>query len=126
MSSADRAELGRSGEELAARLLERRGWKIVGRNVRVRYGELDIVAMDKDEMVFVEVRLRTVGLMMPPEASVGPAKIKKLIRAARRYVEAARYDGNWRIDVVAITVDRDGTPSAEIFSDITMGMEVGR
>lgn len=117
-------EFGAEGEKLAASVLARRGWRILGRNVRVGNGELDIVAMDGDELVFVEVRTRSVGRVLPPDMTVGPRKIKKLLRAARRYVEKISYEGNWRIDVAAITEDC-GERRIELFSDVTMGMEGG-
>lgn len=126
MNRPEHLELGREGEDFAARELERMGWIIRARNVRVGHGELDIVAFDRDEMVIVEVRSRTVGLMMPPEASVGPQKLRKLIRTAKRYVQGARYDGNWRIDVAAVVEDRGGAKQMELFSDVTMGMEADR
>lgn len=115
---------GAEGEKLAAAALARRGWRILGRNVRVSNGELDIVAMDGDELVFVEVRTRSVGRVLPPDMTVGPRKIGKLLRAARHYVEKVSYEGNWRIDVVAIT-EESGQRRIELFSDVTMGMEGG-
>lgn len=118
-------EFGAEGERIAAAFLARRGWRILGRNVRIGNGELDIVAMDGDELVIVEVRARTVGRVLPPEMSVGPQKIRKLIRAARNYVKAVSFEGNWRIDVLAITADDRGEKGVELFSDVTTGMEGG-
>lgn len=120
-------ELGAAGESLAVRFLERKGWRIRGRNVRVGRGELDIVAADDGgELVIVEVRTRTIGRMLPPDRSVGPRKLRKLIQTSKQYVNAIRYDGCWRIDVVAVTVDAAGEPHVEHFGDITMGMEADR
>ncbi len=119
-------ELGVAGESLAVRFLERKGWRIKGRNVRIGRGELDIVAVDGDELVIVEVRTRTIGRMQPPDLSVGPRKLRKLIQTSKKYVNAIRYDGNWRIDIVAVTVDAAGEPHLELFGDITMGMEAER
>lgn len=126
MSSAPHLELGARGEDIAARYLERAGWRILARNIRVGHGELDIAAHDGTELVIVEVRLRSIGRVMPPEASVGPQKLRKLIRAARRYVSGIRYDGFWRIDLAAVTIDSSGRASVEMFRDITMGMEAER
>lgn len=121
----DHLEFGAEGERLAARFLARRGWRVLARNVRIGRDELDIVAMDGDELVVVEVRARRIGRIMPSETSVGPQKIKKIVRAARKYVDRSGYDGFWRIDVVAVTEDEHGAQSVELFSDITMGMEGG-
>jgi putative endonuclease len=119
-------EFGARGELLAARHLERLGWRIVDRNVRVGRGELDIIAVDGDELVVVEVRTRRIGKLSPSETTVGPHKIKTILKSARRYVEQVlSYDGNWRIDIVAVTVDADGETGVEVFSDVTMGMEGG-
>ena len=119
-------EFGAMGERLAARYVERLGWRIVGRNVRVGRGELDIVAADGDELVIIEVRTRKIGKLSPSETTVGPKKIETTLRSARNYVERILcYDGNWRIDIVAVTVDGDGKARVELFSDVTMGMKGG-
>jgi putative endonuclease len=114
------------GERIAARYVERLGWRIVGRNIRVGRGELDIVAIDGDELVVIEVRTRKIGKLSPSETTVGPNKIKTTLRSARNYVESVlSYDGNWRIDIVAVTVGGDGKSRVELFSDVTMGMKGG-
>lgn len=119
-------EFGARGEQLAAGYIERLGWRIVDRNVRIGRGELDIIAVDGDELVVVEVRTRRIGKLSPSETTVGPHKIKNILKSARNYVERKlSYDGNWRIDIVAVTVDADDKWSAELFSDVTMGMEGG-
>ena len=119
-------EFGAMGEQIAARYVERLGWRIVGRNVRVGRGELDIVAIDGDELVVIEVRTRKIGKLSPSETTVGPNKIKTTLRSARNYVESVlSYDGNWRIDIVAVTVGGDGKSRVELFSDVTMGMKGG-
>jgi putative endonuclease len=116
---------GELGERLAAVYLERIGWRILGKNIRTGRGELDIVAMDGDELVIVEVRSRRIGKLSPSETTVGPRKIRHLLKSARIYVERAAYLGNWRIDIVAVTVDASGNSRVELFSDVTMGMEGG-
>lgn len=121
-------ELGRRAEDQAAAYLNSLGWRVRGRNLSNRYGELDIVALDGDELVVVEVRCRTVGVMQPPEATVGPRKLRTLVRAGRAMVEGTGWPGPWRIDLIAITVDLRGTdPDAWRLShirDITAGMDV--
>ena len=122
MSSAD---FGAAGERAAASYLERIGWRMIAKNVRIGHGELDIIAMDGDDLVVAEVRTRNIGEMLPPEATVGPRKLNSLIKTARKYVERSYYGGNWRIDIVAVTVDRDGKHHIELFSDVTMGTRGG-
>lgn len=116
-------EFGAQGERIAAEFLERKGWRIKGRNVRIGSGELDIIAVDGDELVVVEVRARRIGKLLPAEMSVGPQKLRKLIKTAKKYVARINYDGNWRIDVVAVTENAAGETNVELFSDVTMGME---
>lgn len=123
MQSAPHLELGARGESDAAAWLERKGWRLLEKNIRRGHGELDISAMDGDELVIVEVRSRSVGVMQPPELSVGPRKIRRLIKAAKKYVDSLKFTGNWRIDVVAVTYPRSGGMHIELFSNITMGME---
>lgn len=96
--------LGELGEELAAEFLIEKGYQILQRNVFFRYGEIDIIARDGDEIVFVEVRTRTIGKLAPPETTVGPRKLRTLVRCAYAWVDSVRYLGFWRVDLVAITV----------------------
>ena len=76
------------------------------RNWRTALGELDIVASSGKELVFVEVRRLESGNFGVPEESVGAGKQRRLARLATAYVQHAKYDGDWRIDVIAI--DGDG------------------
>jgi putative endonuclease len=102
----NRRQVGEGGEQRAAEYLKNQGYKILQRNWRHQLGERDIVASHKNELVFVEVRTLESRNLLFPEESVGPAKQHKLARLAAAYVQQARYEGDWRIDVVAI--DRDG------------------
>jgi Predicted endonuclease distantly related to archaeal Holliday junction resolvase len=70
----DHLETGRLGESLAERYFRGKGWTILGRNVRVKFGELDLVALDEGELVIVEVRTRSIGKVLPAEETVGPRK----------------------------------------------------
>ena len=104
-----RSDLGARGEQLAAVFLERRGLQILGRNVRSPLGELDIVARDGDETVFVEVKTRMGGAELAPDAAVTAAKLERLGRLAERYLaERAELGRAWRIDVVAVVLDGGG------------------
>jgi putative endonuclease len=118
---ADHLLLGKWGEDIAENKLREIGWKILERNISFRCGELDIVALDDDEMVMVEVRTRTVGEMMPPECSVGPRKLRKLVNAGKYYVMKNKWDGPWRIDLMAVTVENEEHFRVERYQDITAG-----
>lgn len=111
------------GEERAAEYLAQKGYRIIAKNVSFRYGEIDIIAADGDDIVFVEVRTRSRGWIMPPECTVGPEKLKKLKRAARIWTEKRNYTGFWRIDLIAVTLDEDKLSSIEHIKEITEGIE---
>ena len=120
-SAPSPADLGRQGEEEAARYLLSLGWTILGRNLRTRGSEIDLACRAGEEMVFVEVRVRSLGKLQPPESTVGPRKMAHLIRGARTLAERWQWKGPWRIDLVAFTVDRKGVWRREHLEDITAG-----
>ncbi len=108
MQQNSRRGLGRRGEDLAARYLVARGYELVARNWRCEVGELDLVARDGDCLAFVEVRTRRGEMLGSPEESVTSAKQARLIALAEAYVQAYDWSGDWRIDVVAVEIDRHG------------------
>jgi putative endonuclease len=95
-------ETGRKAEDLAAAFLQAKGLAIVEKNFRAKVGEIDIVAKDGDEVVFVEVRARASRDFGGAAASVGGAKRRRLIRAANLWLQARGWDGACRFDVVAL------------------------
>jgi len=98
-----RKQTGQQGEDIAARYLAEKGYKIVQRNWRSLAGELDIIAQDGSALVFVEVRTRSSRRFGPPEESITPTKQNKLIELAETYLqETSTPDRSWRIDVVAV------------------------
>ena len=103
-----RGTLGRLGEEYAAAYLRRAGYTLLARNWRCVYGELDLVAQQGDQVVFVEVKTRRAG-SGSPEESVGPAKAGRLRALAYAYFAAAGGEpAAWRIDVIAVELDGAG------------------
>ncbi|MDO4988035.1 MAG: YraN family protein [Synergistes sp.] len=119
LPSARHLVKGRLGEEVAADFLAKKGYVIIDRNVHEGHCEIDIVARDKDEIVFAEVRTRKFGAVTSACESVGPQKLSKLITAGRRWAESRHYEGIWRIDLVAVTEMNDGTFETEHLRDIT-------
>ena len=109
-----RQRLGRTAERLVAERLERAGWRIVGRNVRLPSGELDLVALDGDTLVFVEVKAGRVGAALGPELpahAVGRRKQLKLRRLAREWIWERRGPSGvagYRFDVVGVSFGPDG------------------
>jgi putative endonuclease len=111
--------LGEEAEDLAVSYLVGKNFKIIGRNVRCGGGELDIVAEDGDEIVFVEVRARSVGIIMPARTTVGSDKLRKLTRAASAWAEERRCERFMRIDLVAISYGPSEKPVIEHIRSIT-------
>jgi putative endonuclease len=103
-----RQRLGQRGEGLAAAYLEKRGYVVRERNWRCLAGEMDIVAEDGDCLVFVEVRTRRGRKYGSPEESVTRAKQAKLVEVAQTYLQEHGWDGDWRIDVVAVEMTSRG------------------
>ena len=113
--TAARQRLGRLAEDLAARRLRERGFRILERNSRTRLGELDLVALDGDVLVFVEVKAGRLGSRAGPERpvlAVGPRKQLRLRLLARQWLadRRGRLSGvrALRFDVVGVTFDVAG------------------
>ncbi|MBU4215765.1 MAG: YraN family protein [Actinobacteria bacterium] len=106
--------VGRYGEDLAAAHLEAAGWQVLDRNWRCVHGELDLVALDGDELVAVEVKTRRSRTYGSPAEAVTRTKLARLRRLAAAWLAAhdAR-PASVRIDVLAITVSRTGGPVVE-------------
>ena len=102
-------KLGQRGEEMAAAYLQQQGYRILERNWRCPVGELDIVAREGEILTFVEVRARRGDRFGTPEESITPAKQARLVELAQTYMqEKGLTDQSWRIDVVAVEIDRGG------------------
>ena len=102
----------RAGETAARLHLTKLGYRVLDTNFRTREGEVDIVAMDGDAFVFVEVKTRRGRTFGLPEEAITPSKATHLIAAARTYLEQVEApDADWRIDVVAVELDRRGKPT---------------
>lgn len=95
--------MGKRGEEIARRYLRDHGYRIVARNWRCRFGEIDIIARDEEMLVFIEVKTRTGTGFGGAEGAVTPHKQARLIAAARSYMSEVRTELAMRFDVVAIT-----------------------
>lgn len=99
---------GSEAERDAARFLERRGLAIVERNYRTRVGEIDLVALEGDVLVFVEVRMRSSGRFGGAAESITPRKQARIAAAAGHYLRRFRQPPRCRFDVVIL---QEGPPS---------------
>jgi putative endonuclease len=117
-SGLGRGGLGREGEDAAVDALRARGYRILERNVRLRRGELDIVAQDAGQLVFVEVKARRGRGYGTPAEAVDARKRARLVRLAAAYLAARRLaERPCRFDVVEVRVDGAGRPSVEILKN---------
>jgi putative endonuclease len=106
---ATKDELGRRGELLAAAHLENRGFDVVDRNWRCRQGEIDLIARDGDEYVFVEVKTRSSDAFGTPLDAITPQKLARLQRLAIAWCAAhLRTRQPIRIDAIGIIAPRGG------------------
>lgn len=99
--------LGQYGEEQATELLRSKGYTILERNYRCRFGEVDIIARRGEEVVFVEVRTRTSASFGRPEESVNYRKVRRLALVASYYLSRQGWPATTcRFDLVVILGDR--------------------
>ncbi|MDP2696174.1 MAG: YraN family protein [bacterium] len=118
---------GQLGEDLACEYLKEGGYKVIDRNFRKPWGELDIIAKSKGGvLVFVEVKtIRQYGnaaIEIVPEDNLTSAKLKKLQRTAQMFVgkhpELINDDRGWQIDLIAITLLDDAEPKITHYENI--------
>lgn len=118
--TADRQTIGKQGEEVACRLLQKMGHKIVERNWRSGHLEVDLVTKDEKGIHFVEVKTRRQNIQAAPQDCVDLAKQKKIAKAAKNYPVRQKFgDTEIFFDIVAVTftgesVDTEYFPQAFI------------
>ena len=109
---------GSRGERAAARYLKRRRFRVLARNYTCRVGEIDLICLDGDTLVFVEVRSRADDERIDPEEFIRPGKWRRVERSARYYLmqhDAA--DRPCRFDLVTIVWPPGAAPRIEHFED---------
>lgn len=104
---ADKDELGRLGERQARLVLEGRGYRFIAANWRCLSGELDLVMLDGQELVFVEVKTRRGERAGRADDAISGAKARKLLATGEWFVAEHEEHQHriWRVDLVAITID---------------------
>jgi putative endonuclease len=103
-------KLGDLGEKIAEKYLQENNYQIIKKNYQKRWGEIDIIAKENQEIVFIEVKTRSKGksdFYGQPQESVNFFKQQKLIKTAKTYIYEKDYPSqtDWRIDVIAIKLD---------------------
>lgn len=118
MAPRNKTEKGKQGEDLAASYLEAKGYIVMDRNYFFERSEVDMVASDGSEIVFVEVKFRTTTEFGEPEDSVTEDKIKHIAKAAEAWIYERRMDGYpVRFDVIAIVQQGQQAPDIKHFED---------
>jgi putative endonuclease len=102
---------GKLGEGIAAKHLQKKGYKILQQNFQTRYGELDLICTHKNEIIFVEVKLKIGERFGTPEEMVGKRKLRQVQRTAEAFLQKNyKYRQlSPRIDVVAIVLNEDSS-----------------
>ena len=105
----NRRDIGKLGEKIATGFLRKKGYRIRETNFRCREGEIDIVAQQKDCLVFIEVRTKSNLDFGTPEESITQSKKERLVSSALSYISShENLPPLQRIDVVAIEIDEAG------------------
>jgi putative endonuclease len=104
-----RREVGKRGEDAATKFIKKRGYKVVERNFTCPVGEMDIIALDKKTLCFIEVKTLSGRNYGPPEIAVNIHKQRKLSQVALAYLNQKHlHDINARFDVIAVTLSPEG------------------
>ena len=109
--------LGNTGESIATSYLQRKGYRIIERNFKARYGEIDIICIYQNTLVFVEVKTRTALHIGYPEESITPRKAKHMLRCAEMYAGEHDID-HWQVDAIAVEGTRGMTPKITHFENV--------
>ncbi len=112
---------GQLGEKLAAKYLQNKGYRIIDHNFKARYGEIDLIAVYKSTLVFIEVKTRWGKEFGKPEEAITPWKIKSIVRTAQYYkMIKPNLPESMQIDVVAIQLSSFGIfQSIHHFENVT-------
>lgn len=108
-------DLGDFGEAAAVYYVKEHGMEVIERNFCVRGGEIDIIAIDKDKLVFIEVKTRSSDRYGLPSESVDMRKIEHMKTAAERFLNENPFDGEVRFDAIEVEASISGE-RREVFS----------
>ena len=122
-----RCNLGKQGEDIACRLLEGMGHRILARNWRCGHLEIDIISLDSTGIHFVEVKTRRLNVQAPPEENVNRAKQRRIANAAGRFLKSDNGlpygDYECSFDIVAVTFE-GGQANTEWFPQAYIPMYI--
>ena len=98
----NRIQTGRTGEALAARYLQKKGYKVLERGFRAQHGEIDLIVQKEKTLIFCEVKARSTSTFGTPAQAVHWKKQQILARTAACYLSLHPHDGPMRFDVVEV------------------------
>ena len=113
-------ELGKWGEDLAARYLQQKGYVIVERDWKSGHRDIDIVALDDDTVVFVEVKTRRNRVFGEPEDAIDYRKRQSLQTAISHYVKIHRINREIRFDIVTVVGTMEAEPEISHVKDVRL------
>ena len=105
---AEHNETGKQGQQIAAEFLASKGFVIMERNWRFKKNEVDIIARDGEEIVFVEVKTRHENYLVEPELTVSKKQQRSIITSANQYIITRDIDLEARFDIVSIVLSSQG------------------
>lgn len=112
--------IGKKGEDLAVEYLKKKGYKILERNYRKQYAEIDIIALYNNILVFVEVKTRTSQKFGTPFEAITYWKLKPLVKLAEFYqISHPKLPSSMRIDAISILIDTIGTATIEHLENVS-------
>ena len=112
-------KLGRYGERLASEFLTRQGARIIETNYQTRYGEIDLIALMGDEILFVEVKTRTSNEYGYPEQAINHFKVRHLMKAIEHYLDRKNLKNFWRLDGISVELNKeDNKAKIRWFKDV--------
>lgn len=101
--------LGKQGEDYAVNYLQHKGYRVLDRNWKCGDMEIDIVALDNEELVFIEVKTRSSDAWQNPVDAVDELRKRRLSRAANAYIKYHKLDNRYRFDIIGIIMNASGT-----------------
>jgi putative endonuclease len=111
-------EIGKAGEDEAAKYLESKGYNIITRNFYCRIGEIDIIARDGDYLVFIEVKTRKSLKYGYPVESISKKKVRGIIKTAQTYIHFKNIkEADIRFDVIEVILDNNGEKNVNHIQD---------
>ena len=114
---------GKEGEDLASAYLEKKGYRILERNYRKQSGEIDIIALEMNEICFIEVKTRKSAEFGFPEEAIDNDKLARIVETAETWLEEnEETETGWRIDAISIIMHHKG-PSITHLKNISLDFD---